>query len=153
MQINSTHLTIELNKILLKTNMFLNGSAVESKGPGLATCIRLNKIASLKEFNKLLETITTKLSINPDLQNNFTLIYKTDVNGNPSMDRGLFVYVWNNPDEYQEALKAKLTLEMESLLDVKKLELSKYEAMKVTLEALKNNKQNTTKPLDTIIEI
>ena len=145
--IDSKRLTIEANKALPNYSILPTGYATESKGDDLATYISIGNVSTIKEFKKIIESVTTRLSNSQYLQDNFMVIYKTDAIGNPAIDRGVYVYAWNNPDEYQNALKAKLTLEMESLLDVKKLVVTKYEAMQVTLEAMQANKPNTTKPL------
>jgi len=133
----SKRLTAELNKILPNTSLF-NCSAHEASNEDLAAFISSSGV-TVKHFEKIKGEITKKLAASPYV-NDFMIIHKEKLNGTPDFERGFYVYAYDNDEQKLNAIKAKLTLEMESLLDIQKLVLAKKTTMLVTVKEWKTLK-------------
>jgi len=129
----------ELNKILPNTSLF-NCSAHEAGNGDLAAFIRSSGI-TLRHFEKIKETITTKLTASPYV-NDFMILHKDTVNGKPDFERGFYIYAYDNQAQQQTAVKAKLTLEMETLLEIQKMVLAKKTQMLATAKEWQSLKES-----------
>lgn len=136
--ITSTTLTKEINKILPSSSLF-STFAYDVKDQ-IGSVIKMDGSINKVHYKKIYEDVITKLSTSPYLDNNFVVVFRTDINDDPIVGSSFYVFGWNNKAEEYKALESKLAYEMESLLEVQKIVLRKKQNMVSTLKLLKKTK-------------
>lgn len=134
--ITSERLTKEINKALPS----FSGIAFESKQVDRTAYIKLQNVTTKVAFLNLVKTVEDKLTKSPYLKDNFLIVYQRDLLDNPLL-QGFYVCAWNNPAEYQLALKVKLTFQMEELLNLQKQVLAKKQELLECSKVMLANKQ------------
>ena len=138
--ITSERLTKEINKALPSFSGISTGIAFESKQEDRTAYVKLQNVTTKVAFLNLVKTVEDKLTKSPYLKDNFLIVYQRDLLDSPLL-QGFYVCVWNNPEEYQLALKVKLTLQMEELLNLQKQVLAKKQELLECSKVMLANKQ------------
>ena len=138
--ITSERLTKEINKALPSFSSLPTGIAFESKQEDRTSYVKLQNVTTKVAFLSLIKTVEDTLTRSPYLKNNFLIVYQRDLLNNPLL-QGFYVCAWNNPAEYQLALKVKLTLQMEELLNLQKQVLAKKQEILECSKVMLANKQ------------
>ena len=138
--ITSERLTKEINKALPSFSSLPTGIAFESKQEDRTSYVKLQNVTTKVAFLSLIKTVENTLTRYPYLKNNFLIVYQRDLLNNPLL-QGFYVCAWNNPAEYQLALKVKLTLQMEELLNLQKQVLAKKQEILECSKVMLANKQ------------
>lgn len=138
--ITSERLTKEINKALPSFSSLPTGIAFESKQEDRTSYVKLQNVTTKVAFLSLIKTVENTLTRSPYLKNNFLIVYQRDLLNNPLL-QGFYVCAWNNPAEYQLALKVKLTLQMEELLNLQKQVLAKKQEILECSKVMLANKQ------------
>jgi len=129
MKISNKKLLSEINNVLP-----YSCSAVESNSDDRAIYVRCNSLQP-KQLEQLKTKILNHLKALPYMDENVDIISRVTITQKPVLD-GFYVFVWGNKEDEKNFLMAKLTLETESLLDIKKQELVSREKMLITVKAL-----------------
>lgn len=137
--ITSERLTKEINKALPSFSSLPTGMAFESKQEDRTAYVKLQNVTTKVAFLNLVKTVEDKLTKSPYVPN-FLIVYQRDLLNNPLL-QGFYVCAWNNPAEYQLALKVKLTLQMEELLNLQKQVLAKKQELLECSKVMLANKQ------------
>ena len=137
--ITSERLTKEINKALPSSSILPTGIAFESKQEDRTAYVKLQNVTTKVAFLNLVKTVEDKLTKSPYVPN-FLIVYQRDLLNNPLL-QGFYVCAWNNPEEYQLALKVKLTLQMEELLNLQKQVLAKKQELLECSKVMLANKQ------------
>ena len=137
--ITSERLTKEINKALPSFSSLPTGIAFESKQEDRTSYVKLQNVTTIVAFLSLIKTVEDKLTKSPYVPN-FLIVYQRDLLNNPLL-QGFYVCAWNNPAEYQLALKVKLTLQMEELLNLQKQVLAKKQEILECSKVMLANKQ------------
>lgn len=138
--ITSERLTKEINKALPSFSSLPTGIAFESKQEDRTSYVKLQNVTTKVAFLSLIKTVEDTLTRSPYLKNNFLIVCQRDLLNNPLL-QGFYVCAWNNPAEYQLALKVKLTLQMEELLNLQKQVLAKKQEILECSKVMLANKQ------------
>lgn len=137
--ITSERLTKEINKALPSFSSLPTGIAFESKQEDRTAYVKLQNVTTKVAFLNLVKTVEDKLTKSPYVPN-FLIVYQRDLLNNPLL-QGFYVCAWNNPAEYQLALKVKITLQMEELLNLQKQVLAKKQELLECSKVMLANKQ------------
>jgi len=129
MKISNKKLLSEINKVLP-----YSCSAAESNSADRAIYVRCSSLQA-KQLEQLKTKILNHLKSLPYMDESVDIISRVTITQKPVLD-GFYVFVWGNKEDEKSFLTAKLTLETESLLDIKKQELALREKMLSTVEAL-----------------
>jgi len=96
-------------------------------------CVRINYHSAGKAKREwfLNQALAATDSI---FETNFRAIYKTDLEGNPLIEDGFWIYFWETHEEKVKAFEAQYAIELESLLEIQKKVLARKEIILKTVK-------------------